>query len=78
MKQSKNSASTLNELYKEDPIAADRALWGRTTSAISRRGFLKKSALLSMSAALGTSIPFARYMPAGLIPAAFAAEAADA
>ncbi len=78
MKQSKNSASTLNALYKEDPIAADRALWGRTTSAISRRGFLKKSALLSMSAALGTSIPFARYMPAGLIPAAFAAEAADA
>ena len=30
-----------------------------------------------MSAALGAAIPFARFMPAGLIPAAFAAESAE-
>ncbi len=64
----------IHELYAEDPIAADKLLWGRETEANSRRGFLKKSGLIAMSAALGGFIPFARYMPAGLIPAAFAAE----
>lgn len=40
--------------------------------AVSRRGFLRGGGLLAMSTALGASIPFARYMPGGLIPAAFA------
>jgi DMSO/TMAO reductase YedYZ molybdopterin-dependent catalytic subunit len=70
----KASGKGLNELYQSDPIAADRQLWGRATSAISRRGFLKKSGLASMTAALGMAIPFARFMPAGLIPAAYAAD----
>ncbi len=39
---------------------------------VSRRGFLRGAGLASMTAALGASIPFARYMPAGLIPVALA------
>ncbi|MEE3215450.1 MAG: twin-arginine translocation signal domain-containing protein, partial [Pseudomonadota bacterium] len=62
----------LHALYREDPIQADRLLWGRETDPVSRRGFLRRSSLLAMSAALGASIPFARHMPSGLIPAALA------
>ncbi len=62
----------LNQLYAKDPIAADDVLWGRK-STISRRGFLSKGALFTMGSALGMSIPFAKNMPTGLIPAAFAA-----
>lgn len=62
----------LHELYREDPISADQQLWGRETDPGSRRGFLKRSGLLAMATALGASIPFAKHMPAGLIPAAFA------
>ncbi|WMC10292.1 sulfite oxidase [Oceanimonas pelagia] len=62
----------LHELYREDPIKADEQLWGRETDPGSRRGFLKRSGLLAMATALGASIPFAKNMPAGLIPAAFA------
>jgi DMSO/TMAO reductase YedYZ molybdopterin-dependent catalytic subunit len=69
-----NSKPGINALYSKDSIAADKLLWGRKSSALSRRGFLKNSGLLAMSTALGATIPFARYMPAGLIPAAFAAE----
>ena len=64
----------LDKLYQHDPIAADKIAWGRESNPVSRRGFLKKSGLLSLSTALGMTIPFARFMPAGLIPAAFAAE----
>ena len=70
--------SHIDSLYAADPIAADRRLWGRETSALSRRGFLKKSGLVAMSAAIGAAIPFSRFMPAGLIPAAFAAEGSRA
>ncbi|MDB0061144.1 sulfite oxidase [Gammaproteobacteria bacterium] len=70
--------SHIDSLYAADPIAADRRLWGRETSALSRRGFLKKSGLVTMSAAIGAAIPFSRFMPAGLIPAAFAAEGSSA
>ncbi len=66
----------INQLYADDPVAADRVLWGRQSHALSRRGFLKKSGLVAMSTALGMTIPFSRFMPAGLIPAAFAAESA--
>ena len=72
MDKSKHTA--INELYRNDPVAADKLLWGRETSALTRRGFLKKGGIMTMGAALGMNIPFARNMPAGLIPAAFAAD----
>lgn len=62
----------LHELYRQDPERADRLVWGRRTDPISRRGFLKNSGLLAMSGALGAFIPFSRWMPLGLIPAALA------
>ena len=65
----------LHELYAEDPIAADEQLWGRKSEPTSRRGFLKGSGLAAMSAAVGAAIPFAEFMPAGLIPAALAQSA---
>ena len=61
----------LCELYQQDPERADRLLFGRI-AAPNRRGFLKGAGLTSMAAALGGFVPFHRYMPAGLIPAAFA------
>ena len=64
----------INKLYSKDPIEADRLLWGRRTSALTRRGFLNNSALMAMTAAVGTAIPYGRFLPAGLIPAAFAAD----
>jgi len=73
-----NNPTHIDTLYAADPIAADRQLWGRETSALSRRGFLKKSGLIAMSTAIGAAIPFARFMPSGLIPAAFAAEGSSA
>ena len=71
---SKKHTTKLNEIYRKDPIAADKKLWGRKTNRTSRRGFLRNSGLVSLSSALGMSIPFARFMPAGLIPAVFAGE----
>ena len=62
----------LHALYDADPLAADRRVWGRESSRLTRRGFLRGSGLAAMSAALGGAIPFAERMPAGLIPAAFA------
>ncbi len=62
----------IHRLYAEDPTTADRQLWGRKVDPVSRRGFLRDSGLAAMSAAVGASIPFAIYMPAGLIPAALA------
>ncbi|NND44557.1 MAG: sulfite oxidase [Xanthomonadales bacterium] len=60
----------LHELYRADPLRADREVFGRSSDPLSRRGFL--SGLSAMSAALGAAIVFHRYMPAGLIPAALA------
>lgn len=62
----------IHELYAEDPETADRLLWGREVDPLTRRGFLKRSSLLAMAAAVGGSIPFADRMPGGLIPAALA------
>ena len=62
----------IHRLYAEDPTTADQQLWGRKVDPVSRRGFLRGSGLAAMSAAVGASIPFAKYMPAGLIPAALA------
>ena len=60
----------LRELYQKDPIKADLAVFGRTTDPVSRRGFL--TGLSAMSAVLGAEVVFGRFMPGGLIPAAFA------
>lgn len=71
----KNSPDTrgLHALYAENPEQADRLVWGREVDPQSRRGFLKKSGLAAMTAALGAAaIPFADRMPGGLIPAALA------
>jgi DMSO/TMAO reductase YedYZ molybdopterin-dependent catalytic subunit len=62
----------IHELYSQDPEAADWLLWERRSDPVSRRGFLRGSGLAAMSAVLGVSIPFARFMPGGLIPAALA------
>lgn len=62
----------LHELYAKNPEMADELLWGRKIDRVSRRGFLRGSGLAAMTAVLGASIPFARYMPGGLIPAALA------
>ncbi len=62
----------IHRLYAEDPTMADRQLWGRKVDPVSRRGFLRGSGLAAMSAAVGASIPFAKFMPGGLIPAALA------
>ncbi|GGC05598.1 molybdopterin containing oxidoreductase [Marinobacterium zhoushanense] len=63
----------LHQLYDQDPEKADRLVWGREVDPESRRGFLKKSGLAAMTAALGAvAIPYAAKMPGGLIPAAFA------
>lgn len=62
----------LHELYAENPEKADWLVWGRQVDLITRRSFLTKSGLLAMSAVLGASIPFAKNMPGGLIPAALA------
>lgn len=64
---------TLRQIYSADPVKADALLWGRKSDPLTRRGFLKDAGLAAMTAALGSSIPFHRNMPAGLIPAAFAA-----
>jgi len=63
-----------------DPRAADRPPWegrdrARESHPQTRRGFLRDSGLLALGAALGAAIPIphARHLPAGLIPAAFAA-----
>ncbi|MBN2700853.1 MAG: sulfite oxidase [Methylohalobius sp. ZOD2] len=72
MSKARRTERGIHALYAEDPQRADRLLWGRESDPVSRRGFLRKSALLAMGSALGASIPFAKFMPSGLIPAALA------
>ena len=67
-----NSKRGIHRLYTEDPTTADRQLWDRTVDPVSRRGFLRGSGLAAMYATVGAAIPFAKYMPGGLIPAALA------
>ncbi len=61
------AAASADEVARADAVA-----WGRRAHPLSRRGFLRGSGLAAMSAALGATIPFAEYFPAGLIPAALA------
>ncbi len=60
----------LRELYSQDPVDADAAVWGRVSDPVTRRGFLGRSARGAFAVALGAPIVFWREMPAGLIPAA--------
>jgi DMSO/TMAO reductase YedYZ molybdopterin-dependent catalytic subunit len=62
----------IHEAYANDPAKADLELFGREVDPETRRGFLKKSALMAMAAVVGSNIPFAQNMPGGLIPAALA------
>ena len=71
----KDNERGLHELYGENPATADEIVWGRKTDPVTRRGFLKNSGLVAISAAVGASIPFAHLMPGGLIPAALAQSA---
>lgn len=65
-----NAKKGLHKLYATDPIAADKQVFGRTTSPLTRRGFL--TGLSTMTAIVGADIVFSRFMPSGLIPAALA------
>ena len=78
MSPNKPGVVSLNQAYATNPLKADWLLWGRQALPVGRRGFLHKAGLLSLATALGMQIPFARNMPAGLIPAAFAADNAPA
>ncbi len=62
----------IHGLYRKHPLRADRLLWGRVPDPRSRRGFLRGAGLAAMAGALGAAIPFARWMPGGLVPAAYA------
>ena len=63
----------LFELYGEDPLGADERTWGRRSDLATRRGFLRSAGISALGVAIGLNIPFSGRMPAGLIPAAFAA-----
>lgn len=65
----------LHALYAENPEKADEIVWGRKADPVTRRGFLNGSGLAAMAAVVGASIPFAKFMPGGLIPAAVAQSA---
>lgn len=68
----KESSQGLHEVYAQDSVRADERIWGRRTDPLTRRGFLGKTGLAAMAAAVGTRIVFSDRMPAGLIPAALA------
>lgn len=59
----------IHELYDELGEDASSVVWG---NSLSRRGFLSRSALGAMAAAIGGRIVFGDRFPAGLIPAALA------
>ncbi|VEJ24555.1 Uncharacterised protein [Helicobacter cholecystus] len=69
-KDAKELQKGIHETYAQDPIKADLEVFGRESDG--RRGFLRKSSLLAMASIIGSNIPFAKNMPAGIIPALFA------
>lgn len=69
MEEQPSKKIKLHAFYAEDPIEADRVLWGRESDPNTRRGFLKKAGLATMGMLLGADVVFANQMPAGLIPA---------
>ncbi|HEX9808514.1 MAG TPA: sulfite oxidase [Alphaproteobacteria bacterium] len=70
----RNPERGICELYQEDPERADALVFGRIAES-DRRGFLRGAGLATMGAVVGAAIPFARNMPAGLIPEALAQSA---
>lgn len=62
----------IHELYAEDPERAAEILWGKESPAVTRRGFLTKSALGTLGAVLGANMVFGANFPAKLIPALLA------
>jgi DMSO/TMAO reductase YedYZ molybdopterin-dependent catalytic subunit len=75
-KSPKKQERGLCELYENDPERADSVVFGRVAEN-DRRGFLKGAGLATMGAIVGSSIPFSRNMPAGLIPQALAQDKKD-
>lgn len=65
-----NRTIGIHSLYNNDPINADDIVFSRNTSPLTRRGFL--SGFKTLSLLLGAEIVYGQFMPAGLIPAAFA------
>ncbi|MYA06672.1 MAG: sulfite oxidase [Holophagales bacterium] len=63
----------IHEVFAADPTRADWEVWGRRTDPRTRRGFIK--GLGAMTALVGSKIVFSDFMPAGLIPAAYANQA---
>ena len=61
----------LFELYEQNEIEADRKVFGRISNS-NRRGFLKGAGLATMSAMVGSVIPFSANIPRGFIPIALA------
>jgi len=72
MKGKLKETKGIHELYADDPQQAADMLWGNGTKAVTRRGFLTKSALASMGAVLGAPMVFGNNFPAKLIPALLA------
>jgi sulfite oxidase len=64
----------LSDTAGQQTAATDRSDNPVLDAAVGRRGFL---GLAGMTAALGVGIPFARHIPEGLVPAAYAQGAAD-
>ena len=72
-KQSNSDPRGIHEIYSTlDAESADELVWSRKTDPFTRRGFLGKLGLATMTAAVGAEIVFKDQMPAGLIPAALA------
>ena len=71
---SKQAERGLFELYSDDSERADAVVFGRTPDS-TRRGFMRGASLAAMGAAIGSTIPFGRNMPAGFIPLALAQKA---
>ena len=63
----------IHEFFAADPERADWEVWGRQVDPRTRRGFLQ--GLGAMTALVGAKIVFSDFMPAGLIPAAYANQA---
>lgn len=71
-KDKKNIERGIHDTYAKDPFKADLDIFGREVNPLTRRGFLRKSSLLAMASVIGSNIPFAENMPAGVMPALFA------
>lgn len=71
-KDKKNIERGMHDTYAKDPFKADLDIFGREVNPLTRRGFLRKSSLLAMASVIGSNIPFAENMPAGVMPALFA------